>query len=302
MSDFQSTINSDKLTYVSMLIAATKKALRSECQLSVLQYRLLCVIADESENWNVGQLSRQLSAGTSIVSQSLKKLGDLGLIAKEPVSSKSLRIVCTAPGREAIAKANDVAEQVQWDYFSVLPPELRSHIITGSYLTNMAQGKRIPMRDGCFFDTITVLDAFITAETTFIKYSHSMSLSATQTRVLLFLLERKQRNAGRTVTPTLLSNELFLAPSTIADNLKVLEDRVLIQTHENCSDGRSYELAITPLGEDVICQFVEAYYHAISDDLRQTSAEERARYQDAASTIVASMIAKRRRSHHKKSS
>lgn len=281
-------VTSDIITYVLAYIGQATEALRGECGLGVLEYRMLAFLADHPDGTDPLPLARILSASPASVSLAAGKLAGRGLVVQGGPGRKPRHLTISKTGIDASRDADIVLAAAHDAYFSPLPPNLKAAVDIGSIVTNQSSPEARHIRDGHFFTAFETLHAFLTVERLLTLSTHRHALSLTQFR-MLFEADRQ----GGIATPGALADALLLAPSTVSYALGGLAARGLITSKDSPKDRRSQKISATDEGSGVFADALADVEAVFTTDIRASSRSERAAYKDAA-MIMVSHLRKRR--------
>lgn len=155
-------ITPELITLVCATCQGFEKALRRECDLSILQYRALSHLR---QNGSCGEtpLASALKANMSLLSRNLGELARRGCIDSEyiPKSGKSWSIA--REGMHVLDEADIVLIGVYDSFFSGLDSQLHKSVKAGLRLTSQSQG-HVRIKDGRFFDELAYFESVLAVE------------------------------------------------------------------------------------------------------------------------------------------
>ena len=280
-------ITSDIITYVLAYIAQATRALRDECGLSLLEYRILAYLNDHVDGIAPSPLARVLYVTPAAITVASDKLAEQGLVTRDRAGKAASHLSVTKLGVDTGRAADLVLASAHEEHFAPLPPHLKAMIDIGSIITNQSSPSGMRMRDGHFFSAFETLHAFLTVERFFTVSSRKYELSLTQFRILLEI----DRQGGMAF-PRDLSDVLLLVPSSITYAIRKLEEDGLVRRIRSKADARRCAVAMTDAGRALFDKALESAESAVSTEIRSSTHRERDAYKDA-SMIMVSALRKR---------
>ncbi len=271
-------ITSELFTFVHGLNRAVEMALRRECDLSVVQYRALSCMrqAGELEEGNIAHI---LAVGASQLSQALGPLAESGYVKSRTYRGPTKLWSLAAKGDRKIEAADDVLVDACVQVFGPLGPDLGAAIRTGSMLTNQRHGV-VRIEGGRFFEEHACFEAFLQAERFTKESTESFGLTETEFRILFELFCKGPSSKSA------IARSLVLAPSVVTDACRSLGNRALVEQSRMPSDKRMHMLALTEQGRKLTEQAAIHVDDRAFEDLRPSSVDERALYQQMAELYV----------------
>ena len=272
------------MTYVLAYIGQASFALRDECGLGLLEYRMFAYLADHVDGIDPSPLARILQASPASITIAANKLADKGLVSRGGNGTSPRHLGITKTGVDISRDADIVLASAHERYFSPLPPHLKATIDIGSIVTNQATPENVRIRDGHFFSAFETLHAFLTVEHFLTSSTYECGLSLSQFRVL-FEIDRQ----GGTSRPGTLSHALLLAPASIAHALRGLEAAGYVIRTRPGADRRVSEISLTPAGRELYARALQGVEGVFTTGIRESTRRERDVYKDAAMIMVSSL-------------
>lgn len=277
-------ITSDIITYVLAYIAQATRALRDECKLSLLEYRMLAYLDDHVDGIAPSMLANVLRVTPAAITAASGKLAEQGLVTRGATGKAASHLSISKRGIDSSRDADLVIALAHEEYFAPLPPHLKAMIDIGSIVTNQSSPDGMRIREGHFFSAFETLHAFLIVERFFTISSHEFGLSLTQFRVLL-----ETHRQGGTALPGTLSNVLLLAPPTVTYAIHKLEEDDLVYRIQSRADARRVALAMTDAGRNLFAKALASAESVLTTDIRSSTRRERDAYKDAAMIMVSSL-------------
>lgn len=271
-------LTSELMTFVHTLNRTIERALRRECNLSVVQYRAISCIRQAGEIEEAA-MQRVMATSASQLSQGLGGLTAGGLVKSRRYRGPTKLWQLTPAGNRAIENADMVLIEACNQVFGPLGPELGGAIRAGSMLTNQRHGV-VRIEGGRFFEEHACFEAFLQAERFTKESTKSFGLTETEFRILFELY------CEGPASKTTLSHSLLLAPSVISGAGHTLEERGLVARSGHASDRRMHTIALTERGRQLTEQAAVCVDNRAFEDLRPSSTDERALYQRMADIVV----------------
>lgn len=271
-------ISSELFTFVHELNHAVEASLRRECGLSVVQYRALSCMRQAGEIEEAA-IARIMAVSASQLSQALGKLVERDYAHYRRRRGPAKLWHLTGMGNEAIENADMVLIEACNQVFGPLGPELGAAIRAGSMLTNQRHGI-VRIENGRFFEEHACFEAFLQAERYTKQSTKEMGFTQTEFRILFELL------MGGPATKSALSKRMMIAPSVVTETCSALAGRGLLVVQEDKADKRAHLVALTEEGRSKTETVAELVDRRGYEDLRPSSAEERALYQRMADIVV----------------
>lgn len=271
-------VSTELFTFVHMLNRTIEKALRRECDLSVVQYRALSCMKQAGEI-EESRMARALNTSASQLSQALGVLAEKNYILTRTYHGPTKLIRLSDKGSRLLGNADLVLIEACNEVFGPLGSELGSAIRAGSMLTNQRHGI-VRIENGRFFEEHACFEAFLEAEHITKKASHDFGLTQTELRIMFELL------CSGPTSKSKLAKKLILAPAVISDACRSLTDRDLLTSVRANNDKRVHTMALTESGRDLIEKAAEHVDHRNFEDLRPSSDGERSLYQQMADIVV----------------
>ncbi|MBQ9043093.1 MAG: MarR family transcriptional regulator [Eggerthellaceae bacterium] len=275
-------VTSDLMTYGLNYDRSVAHALRSECGLSITEYRMLAFLSDHVSGTGPSALARTLSTSPATVTVSANDLAKRGLVERVGHNGRELRI--TKAGIDLALDADVVLAQTHEEYFSALTPQQKAVVDTGSIITNKNLDEGNRMRQGHFFSAFETLHAFLLVEDTLTKSAHAEGLSVNGFRILFELEQR-----GGQARIGAIGEHLVLSSPTMTYAVGKLEDAGLVTRGAQPGDRRSASVSITDAGRAVFARALERVEAVYTTDIRASSATERDSYKDAAAIVASSL-------------
>lgn len=225
-------------------------------------------------------MERIMAVSASQLSQALGKLASRGYVESHRRHGPAKLWRLTTEGNRAIERADAVLVEACNEVFGPLGPELGSAIRSGSMLTNQRHGI-VRIENGSFFEEHACFEAFLQAERYTMQSTKEMGFTQTEFRILFELLMQGPAMKSQ------LARRLFLAPSVVTETCALLAERGLLEIQTKKADKRVRLVALTDEGRSVTEVTAELVDRRSFEDLRPSSADERALYQRMADIIVA---------------
>ena len=271
-------ISSELFTFVHALNRTIELALRRECNLSVVQYRALSCMRQAGE-LEEAAMERVLGISASQLSQALGKLAKRRYAVSRTHNGPAKIWKLTAKGNHAIEDADIVLVEACDQVFGPLGAELGNAIRAGSMLTNQRHGV-VRIENGQFFAEHACFEAFLQAERFTEDSTQDFGLTQTEFRIMfeLYLSGPTAKSA--------LARKLVMAPSVVSDACRALASRGFIASVERAVDKRVHIVTLTEPGRQLTERCAVHVDDRGFEDLRPSSADERALYQRMADIFV----------------
>lgn len=271
-------ISTELFTFVHTLNRTIERALRSECSLSVVQYRVLSCLRQAGE-MREADLIRILAVKASHLSRALGGLAARGCVRARTSGGPTKLWELTSGGNRVTEDADVVVIESCNRVFGPLGSELGRAIRTGSMLTNQRHGV-VRIENGRFFEEHACFEAFLQAELITKLSTNDCGLTQTEFRILYLLL------CEGPDSKLALAHHLMLAPSVVSDACRALEERGLIAKSRPMGDKRVHTMALTEQGRGLTERAAVHVDTRAIEDLRPSSSEERALYQRMADIVA----------------
>lgn len=270
-------ISTELFTFVHALNREVEVSLRRECDLSVVQYRVLSCLMQEHD-MDEHDLIEVLCVSPSQLSQGLSEIAAHNYIAGNAIGGPSKHWELTDVGRQAVRNADLVLIEACNRIFEPLGPDLGSAIRAGSMLTNQRHGI-VRTESGSFFPENACFEAFLEAERITKQSAHKYGFTETEFRILFELL------CSGPTSKSQLSKTMKLARSTVTDVCRKLEGDELICKASSLGNKKTHVMALTEQGRMKTEEAAVYVDRRAMGDIRPSSDEERALYQKMANII-----------------
>ena len=282
----ESAIETNFITYVLSFNDNAARMLHERCDLSMLDYRVLCCLSDCPEGLQPSRLACILETSPASITLSTEKLERRKLIVRTPEGAQHPHLVLTPEGRVSSRTGDRALASAYQNYFSALSPGQRAMVGVGCAMMNRGSGEGNRIRNGRFFLAYETLHAFLCIERNLAVMAKRMGMSLSCLRVLL-----EAARATQPCCPHSLSQRLLLSPSNLSHALDCLESERLVQRVDAPKDKRKTLVVMTDKGGDAAKDCLALLQEALAGFARNASAQELKVYRDTITATVDRMSA-----------
>lgn len=265
----------DMMTTVIGFVDVARKALRSECDISIAEYRLLASLTDHGEPVRPASVTKALGVSPAMTTLTANSLVNKGLVERNGAKGAT-RLTATRQGAALCKDADNVLAGVHHALLSPLDDVQRDTIVVGTQMTVAATTGSNRVKDDSFFAEYETLCAFLVIERVMTESAQSSGLPMNGFRILFRLDE-----TGGHATPGELSETLALSPPVVTHALKALERDGMVTRSAEKLDKRSIRVRMTEQGARILEKAIQHMEPQLISGIRTSTASERRLIQEA---------------------